>query len=327
MPRDGLPQPALSVLVLNHNYARFLPECLDSILAQSFDDYEIIVIDDVSTDDSAAILRTYESEPRVRVVLHDVNRGFVASLVEGTGELSNGEFLTVVSADDFVLERDAFSLQVAKMRADANLVACLSAYTKIGPGEGRSVRRPLRGDCVIAGDELIRSLLTAREFTILQTGTIVRAEAYLRAGGYRQDLDNYVDLAMWVALGHAGPVAYTDRPLYGYRVHAAQLSGSSTRRREVLREGLALLRQAARSAQAAGIDVRPSKVLRARISDLALADAFAGRRVRALQRCADAAAIAPLAALTASGWWIALVRSIAGARGWDAIVRIRRRMY
>ena len=325
MPDQG-PPPALSVLVLNYNHGRFLAECIDSVLSQSFAGYEVIVIDDASTDDSAAVLRAYEGDSRVRIVRHGANRGFTASLIEGTEELSRGEFLTVISADDFALDDDAFALQVARLRDDPTLAACISAYTKVGPGPDRSIRRPLGGGGVVAGHDLVRLQLTEREFGILHSGTIIRAEAYRRVGGYRRDLRNYVDLAMWIALGYVGPVACIDRPLYGYRVHASQFSGSAARRRQVLREGAGVLREAACTAAGAGIEVSVMAVLRARIADLALADAFAGRRIRALQRCADALLIAPLPALTSPGWWMALARSVAGDRGWGVLAAARRRL-
>lgn len=322
MAAPGEP-PTLSLLVLNHNYGRFLGACLDSVLAQTWRDYELIVLDDASTDDSAVVLAACAADPRVRVVRHERNQGFTASLVEGTETHSRGEFLMVLSADDLALDCEAFATQIGALRADPTLVACFSAYVKLGPGQARSTRRPLAGRT--EGPALVRALLGERECSLLHSGAIVRAEAYRRAGGYRRDLRNYVDLALWVALGCLGPVACLERPLYGYRVHAGQLSASGARRRETLREGIRVLNEAVRAAGSTGIDLRPAAVLRARIADLALADAFAGRRRRALQRCGDALAVAPLAALTASGWWLALARSLAGNRAWALLAHCRRR--
>ena len=176
---------------------------------------------------------------------------------------------------------------------------------------------------MVSGRDLVRIQLTKREFGILQSGLVIRAEAYRKAGGYRRDLRNYVDLAMWLALGYVGSVAYVNRPLYGYRVHATQLSGSATQRRAVLREGVTVLRNEAQRAAVAEPDVSVTAVLRARIADLALADAFAGRRLRALQRCADAALLEPRAAFSSGGWWIALGRSLIGGRGWSIFAAAR----
>lgn len=317
-------QPTLSVLVLNYNYGRFLKECLASILEQSFRDFEIIVLDDASTDDSLSRIADCLEDSRVRTCSHLENRGFTASLVEGTEELSRGEFLMVISADDLVLEPDAFAIQIALLRRDTDCVAAISGYTKLGPESDRSDRRLCRGDRLIPGLNFVHSQLTDREFTVLHSGTMIRAESYHRAGGYRRDLLNYVDLAMWLALGRIGPVAYIDRPLFGYRIHGSQFSGSGKRRRDVLREGIELLGSETEAAQASGLSVSRTAVLRARIADLALADAFAGRRVRSFQRCFDALALAPLTALSSTGWWLAMARSTAGTRCWSIASAFRR---
>jgi glycosyltransferase involved in cell wall biosynthesis len=304
--------------VLNHNYARFLPECLDSILAQTFASFEVVLIDDASTDDSAAVIERYVADERVRVARHSENRGFTSSLIEGTEELSRGRFLTVISADDLVLDREAFGRQVAALEANPAAGLCASAYLKLGPGQERELRRPFATP-VIPGPEAVRALLTDRECSLLHSGTVIRRETYRAAGGYDPALRNYVDLALWVALGALGSVAFVDAPLYGYRIHGSQFSGSGDQRRAVLREGVAVCHQAIQTARAARLDIRGRVVMRARISDLALADAFAGRRTRGLQRCWDAIIVAPAHALTAPGWWIALARALAGTRGWRLV--------
>src|SRR5260370_11113027 len=90
--------PALSVTVLNYNYAHYLPRCLDSILSQTWTDFELILINDRSTDNSLEVIQPYLKDPRVRLIDHAINRGFVSSLLEGC-ELSRGRYITVISAD------------------------------------------------------------------------------------------------------------------------------------------------------------------------------------------------------------------------------------
>lgn len=319
-------RPTLSVVVLIYNYGRFLGECLASILSQTFRDFEVILIDDASTDDSLEVAARFSEDPRVRVCPHQENRGFVASLIEGTEALSTGEFLMVISADDLVLGTEAFAGQVAAMRENGGCVAAITGYAKLGPGSEYADRSLFTGTGVIAAKTFGLRLLTDREFTVLHSGTMIRAESYRRAGGYRHDLTNYVDLAMWLSLARVGPVAYLNGPLYGYRVHASQFSGSGSRRRAVLREGLSLLDSEAREWQAHGLRVSRTQVLRARVADLALADAFAGRSVRGLQRCVDAALLAPVAALTSPGWWLAGARSVLGTGAWSVAAAARRRL-
>src|SRR3954447_15199517 len=94
------PAPTLSVTVLNYNYGSYLPQCLDSILGQTFQDFELIVIDDCSTDNSVGVIQPYLADPRVRLVAHRKNVGYCGSLIEGTETHSSGELVTVISADD-----------------------------------------------------------------------------------------------------------------------------------------------------------------------------------------------------------------------------------
>ncbi|HMS58891.1 MAG TPA: glycosyltransferase family A protein [Tepidiformaceae bacterium] len=320
----GAAAPALSVLLLSHNYARFLGESLASVLAQSFDSFEVIVLDDGSSDDSLAVAARFACDPRVRIVAHDRNEGFVATLIEGTGTLSRGEFLVMVSADDVVLDPDAFAVQVARLRDEPRAVACVTAFRKIVPGGEGEVRRLMPGNRTITGAEFTRRVLTEREFSVMHSGTVIRASAYHAAGGYRPDLSNYGDFALWLALARRGPVAVVDRPCYGYRLHEAQMSGKPQRRRAVLREGLAVLRAEA-AARAAGLPISDARALRTRGADLALADAFAGRRSLALRRCGDLLALAPGIAATSGGWWLAAGRALLGERGWRALSAVRRR--
>lgn len=93
--------PAISVLVNNYNYARFLQECLDSVLAQLHEGDELVVVDDGSTDGSRAILADYRARHGVELVLQD-NGGQVAALVSGIAQVSN-EVVALLDSDDSFL--------------------------------------------------------------------------------------------------------------------------------------------------------------------------------------------------------------------------------
>src|SRR5438270_1653427 len=95
-----MPQsPAISVIMPVYNAGRYLRSAMDSILAQSFADFEYICIDDGSTDDSAAILREYAGrDPRV-VIVTKANGGVTSALNAGI-RVARGEFLARVDADD-----------------------------------------------------------------------------------------------------------------------------------------------------------------------------------------------------------------------------------
>ena len=96
-PRRAGERPAVSVVVPIFQAARYLPEALRSIARQTSTDFELIVVDDGSTDDGAYVARTLA--PRARLVVHGTNRGLGAARRTGA-KAARGRFVTYLSADD-----------------------------------------------------------------------------------------------------------------------------------------------------------------------------------------------------------------------------------
>jgi glycosyltransferase involved in cell wall biosynthesis len=119
--------PLLSVTVLNYNYGHYLPICLDSILKQTFTNFELILINDKSTDNSLDIIRPYLADSRVRLVDHTENKGFMRSLIEGA-DLSRAPYITVISADDWILDPTAFEKQIEMIEGDPEIAFAFTDY-------------------------------------------------------------------------------------------------------------------------------------------------------------------------------------------------------
>ena len=136
--------PLLSVTVLNYNYGRFLGQCLDEVLAQSYPHFEVIVVDDCSQDDSLRVVEPYLADPRVRLVAHTTNQGFTRSLIEATEEHSRGEFVMVISADDRTLRPDAFARQLALLIERPDVAWVHTAFERFDSASGRRLPRRRR---------------------------------------------------------------------------------------------------------------------------------------------------------------------------------------
>ena len=91
----------ISVVITNFNYDKWLRRCLRSLLNQNFTDYEIIVVDDLSTDNSRNILLEYKNHPNLKIIFNKVNMGVGASSTIGA-KLAKGKHLVRVDADDYV---------------------------------------------------------------------------------------------------------------------------------------------------------------------------------------------------------------------------------
>lgn len=216
--------PFLSVTVLSYNYAHYLPECLDSILGQTMGDFEVILINDRSTDNSREVIERYREDPRIRLIDHEVNRGYVASLIEGC-RLSRGKYISVISADDYALDPRAFEIARGVLETDPDIALFFSAWHQVDDhGTVGYERHASNHDYVVDGlVQLRRQLLTS---DILHSGTIIRKDAYEHVGGYDARWRYAVDNNMWLALCTEGRVAYVDTPLYAYRAHSGNMSNS-----------------------------------------------------------------------------------------------------
>ena len=207
----------VSFVVTNYNYARFLPQALDSLLNQSFADLELIVVDDCSTDDSPAVLARYESNPRVRIVRHTTNSGSISAYNEGL-RMSTGEFIGVFDADDYAADMDAVARQVAMFDADPKIGLVYTAFDQVD-----EFSQPFR-ECRPFGYDYVRDGLS--EFSDLiflnylaHSGTLVRRTVHEAIGYYDPRLPYAGDWELWLRVATRYSVGYLADPLYAYRVH------------------------------------------------------------------------------------------------------------
>ena len=197
--------PFVSVIVLCHDYGRFLGEAIDSALAQDYPNLEILVLDDGSTDDSLEVARRYEG--RVRVLTQE-NRGLARTCNRGVREAS-GEYFVFLSADDR-LEPHYVSelLRAVEREPEASFAYCSSRL--FGAESGIAPSRPFSAFSLVRGRNYING------------SALTRRSAYLEAGGYPEDLGegSFDDWDFWLSMldrGHRG--TYVPAPLLYWRRH------------------------------------------------------------------------------------------------------------
>jgi len=218
-----MPHPKVSVCIDVYNYADFLPKAIESVLAQTLRDLEVIVVDDCSTDDSYAVACRYaKQDARVRVQRNPANLGMVKNR-NACLKLARGEFVKFVHADDYLCTPDALAKMVARMEANpaTTLVACAMQYVrKDGSALERSPsyfseKRLLAGTTIIS-----RCLLEQKNLIGGPSATMFRRD---RAGrGFDENYFHAADLEMWFHLLEQGCFGYVDEPLVAYRWHERQ---------------------------------------------------------------------------------------------------------
>lgn len=213
--------PAISVVMGVYNNADTLPAALAGILSQQGVELEFIVVDDGSTDGSAAILdAAAKTDARLRVV-HKPNEGLTRALIDGCA-LALAPWIARQDADDVSLPgRLAALLDLARRHPDAVMLS--SAVQYVGPNGERLVRMSRPADPVRAR----RQLLDEKGGPPAHGSVMFSREAYRAVGGYRACFHFGQDSDLWLRLAERGGIAYAEPVFYVYRLSPGAISGAS----------------------------------------------------------------------------------------------------
>ncbi len=196
--------PTVSVLMAVYNGQRHVRQAVDGILAQTFPDFEFVIVDDGSTDTTPRILDEYV-DPRIVRLKHTKNRGLIAALNTGLAA-ARGEFVARQDADDFSYP-DRFQIQVdfLRSRPDVAVVGSDSAFEPM-PGGVRTTRTVERDPLRLAWILLFFCPLT-------HSSILFRREAIRDLGGYAEGDVFVEDFALWARATRSSRVASVGRVL------------------------------------------------------------------------------------------------------------------
>lgn len=212
--------PAVSVAMVVCNVDRFLAESIESILSQTFPNFELIIVDFGSTDNSRLIASTYAAADS-RVKLHDVTVDSLAEARNAACFLANAQFIAIMDADD-IADASRLALQVDFMTRHPE-VGFLGGATEWIDSKGRS----LRIDHLPTEDHEIRAALTEC-CPFCQASILMRKEAFCLVRGYREVFSQAEDYDLWLRLVEHYRCANLTEVVLKYRIHPYQLT---TRRR------------------------------------------------------------------------------------------------
>jgi glycosyltransferase involved in cell wall biosynthesis len=205
--------PAISVVMPLYNTERHLAAALDSVLAQTFTDFEIIAVDDGSKDGTLKILRDYESrDPRVRV-LSRPNTGIVGALNDGLA-MARAEFIARMDGDDLCLPQ-RFAKQIDYLRQHPECVLVGSQVMLIDPeGDPICPHRQTR----FTHEEIDHDHLN-RGWPVIHPAVMMRRDAVEKIGGYREEYKWLEDLDLFLRLAEIGKLSNLPDILFKYRLH------------------------------------------------------------------------------------------------------------
>ena len=208
-------QPLVSIVTPLYNQKRFIEETLHSVLSQSYDALEYIVVNDGSTDGSRAVLDKYSD--RITIV-DQPNSGQARALNHGWS-ISKGTYIGYLSSDD-ILAHNCVEQLVARLEADEGVVCAYPNCNLISPASEllkRGVSRPFD----------LEELIGAQECHI-GPGALWRASTHRLIGGWRPELKLAPDREYWMRLAAHGRFYFETQELAGYRLHPGSISSSTT---------------------------------------------------------------------------------------------------
>ncbi len=218
-------KPKVSVLMSNFNGADFIGKTIESVINQTFKDFEFIIIDDCSTDNSREIIDSFD-DPRIRKIYFEHNEHLIYALNFGIDN-SNGEYIARIDSDD-MWEPEKLAKQVEYMDNNLDCGACFTLVNVIDEnGKKLSSLQCDRVD-LFKVDNCSREEWIRRFYffgsCLCHPSVVMRKSAIDKVGKYNYSLVQIQDYEMWVRIAKKYPIYVLQEPLINYRWHSNNVS-------------------------------------------------------------------------------------------------------
>lgn len=210
---DAMAVPRVSVVIPAYNAQRYLFESLESVITQTYRNFECIVVDDGSTDRTPQIIDSLTAhDPRVRRLT--VPHGGIVKALNAGVQAARAEYIARTDADDVCMP-NRFERQVRFLDDHPDCVLVGSMVTLIDPYSSTLWDVPTKSD----HESIEAELLTGNGWAVIHPSTMMRRSAILRAGGYRAEYEWVEDLDLFLRMARFGRLANLQEPLLRYRQH------------------------------------------------------------------------------------------------------------
>lgn len=227
--------PKVSILIVTYNRAKFISKAIESILNQSFQDWEIIVADDASTDNTIEVIREWQAkEPKIKYIRSDVNIGIARNSNNGL-KIAQGDYIAILDDDDWWYNSDKLKKQVEFLDKNSNYVAVGGGVVVVDENN-KEITRYLKPET----DEQIRTKLLF-DNTMANSTTLFRFAVAKQVGLYDDTLRYSADRDFWLKIGLLGKL-YNFPEYFAYYLMSGQ-NTSIVKMKEHLQSSLMVMRR------------------------------------------------------------------------------------
>jgi len=221
--------PTVSIIIPNYNHAAFLRERIDSVLQQTYQDFEVIILDDASTDGSRQILEALAHHPRVVLCFNDENSGSTFKQWNKGVELARGKYVWIAESDDSADHR--FLERLVPVLEEHSRVVLVKCRSRKVDEEGRGISgavedpatRDWRESFTIHGREDCHLQLKHGSSIANASAVLFRRQTYVDVGGADESFRMCGDWLLWAKIMMRGDFAYRAESLNCYRFHAGSV--------------------------------------------------------------------------------------------------------
>ena len=243
--------PIISVIVPNYNHAAYLKQRIESVLEQTYQQIEVIILDDYSTDNSKYIIEQYRHHPKVvHIVYNESNSGITFKQWQKGIELARGRYLWIAESDD-ISDKDFLSQSVSRFTPSDNigLVYCQSISVDENGNLGRSWLNFTEhfdnllwnSDFIMPGYDFVENYMFLQNSIPNASAVVFRKDYISKAGGVNSKFKINGDWDIYTRILSFSDIAYISLPLNYFRQHDNKGSTSNIRNGNNIKEYLNLL--------------------------------------------------------------------------------------
>lgn len=223
----------VSVIVPNYCHARYLDQRIQSVLNQTYQNFEIIILDDCSPDEGAsrAVIEKYKNNPHIsNIVYNDTNSGSTFKQWDKGINLAKGELIWIAESDDFC-ENNLLELLVKEFERDDKLTLAYTLLKEVD-AEGRAIpylRYTPRGVTRLDGHDYVRRYMTTCNHCANASAAVFKKSVYHQIDKQFTTYKAGGDMLFWIEIAELGNVAIVNHRLNYFRQHKQKVTPNSTR--------------------------------------------------------------------------------------------------
>lgn len=221
-----LNSPKVSVILPNYNYERYLHHRINSILNQTFSDFELIIIDDASTDNSKDVINYFQKiDDRIRLLYCTKNSSNPFSQWKKGLELAKSKYIWIAEADDYCKETLLSQLYNSITYHNTDISYCQSIIVdeynnELGLwSEKKNINNIFKNNFIAEGHEFIENHLIFENVIPNASAVLFNKISCIKSGGIETSVTSCSDWLLWLKILSKGSISYINQPLNYFRLH------------------------------------------------------------------------------------------------------------